>query len=107
MIHASIGKHLRLLAHRSVVRDAEEGVQVGVGVFWIRFGCESVRIPHHVYSPIYATGANVPPDFGCSAGCVLAHSCFACLINDSLCSHSFFEALALSCAVNESWWYAP
>jgi hypothetical protein len=51
---------------------------------------------------------NAPPDdFGCSEGCDFAHSCFACLINDSLCSHSFFSTAILSRADSDSWWYAP
>jgi hypothetical protein len=122
-VHANKRNHVRL--HRSVVCDAEERVQVGIGVFGVCLGCVDVSLLTmsvcvsflslslslvvrfiHLYS--VAGVVNVPPDdFGCSEGCDFAHSCFACLINDSLRSHSFFSRLALSRAVNDSWWYAP
>lgn len=42
-------------------------------------------------------GRSVPPEaLGCSWGCVFAHSCLACLINDSLWLYAFCSACAFS-----------
>jgi hypothetical protein len=99
-VHANKRKHLRV--HRSFVCDAEQHVEIGVGVVRVCLGC---IMSVCAFSIISACLGYVPPDdFGCSEGCDFAHSAFACRMSDSLCSHSFFSCVILSRAVNESWW---
>jgi hypothetical protein len=93
---------------RLFVGYAEECVVVGVGVFRVYVGCGDLSA--FVLGIICSHGfcrnfSDVPPDaFGCAEGWSCAHCCFACLINDSLCSQSFCAAFALSAALNDSWW---
>jgi hypothetical protein len=102
-VHVNKGKHLRV--HCSFVCDAEQHVEIGVGVVRVCLGCIYVS---ECSARISASSGYVPPDdFGCSEGCDFAHSAFACRMSDSLCSHSFFSCVILSRAVNESWWYTP
>lgn len=56
--------------------------------------------------PRLGSVGNVPPleaGFGCSEGCVFAHSAFACWIRDSWWSHSFCLACNRSRDDIETW----
>jgi hypothetical protein len=100
--------HFHLLSHAQLSVIPRRVFKSALGSFGSALAISlSALRSRHISAPI---GANVdvpPDDFCCTSGCDFAHSAFACLINDSLCSHSFFEALALSRALKLSWWYAP
>jgi hypothetical protein len=42
--HVHADKRNRMRLHRSVVCNAEEGIQVGIGVFWVCLGCVGVSL---------------------------------------------------------------